>query len=85
MQIVSERIDMGSGQVKKMAKFNSSKTESLNKAPHLIKMDIVKAHVGCIVEDLELCPAEERAKQQGNQQDLSGARAFNCEGVKVSH
>lgn len=83
MQIVSERINMGSGQVKKMATFNPRKSESFNKAPHVIKMDTVKAHVGCIVEDLELWPAEGRAKQEGSQQDLSGARAVSCEGVKV--
>lgn len=74
---------MGSGQVRKMATFNPRKSESLNKAPHVIKMDIVKAHVACVVEDPELWPAEGRAKQEGKQKDLSGARAVSCEGVEV--
>lgn len=75
---------MGLDQFKNMTKFNSSKTESLNKGPNLINNDIVKAHVGCIMEDLEPWPAEEAARQWGNQRYLTGATVVNCEGVKVS-
>lgn len=85
MKTISERIKMGSGQIESISKYNSSKTGSLNKASQSANTDIVKAHVGWMMEDLELWPAEERTRLEGNQRVLSGARAAKCEGIKVSH
>lgn len=76
---------MGLCQIESMAKYNSSKSASLNRASHSANIDIINAHVGCIMEDLELWPAEERTRPEGNQQCQSGARTINCEGGKVSH
>lgn len=85
MKIISKRINMGLSQIESMAKYNSSKSESLNKASQSANIAIFRAHVGCIMEDLELWSAEEKTRLEGNQYCLSGARAINCEGVKVSH
>lgn len=82
---ISKTLNMGLGQIESMAKYNSSKTGSLNRASHSANSDIANAHVGCIMEDLELRPADERRRPEENQQCLSGTRAINCEGVKVSH
>lgn len=84
MKILSKGIDMGLGQIESMAKYNLSKTVSLNKVSQSANVGIVKTHVGCIMEDLELWPAEERTTHEGNQHCLRGARAVYCEGDKVN-
>lgn len=63
-----------------MVKDNTSEIGSLNKAPHFANIDRAEAHVRCIIGDLELRPAEKRARQARTQEYFSGARAVNREG-----